>query len=244
MSKCIKEYQNNDCYQQELKFEKGKLHVIYLLIIAALLAIIAISIHFGSDNNFMGQISMASTISSIILSAIAIFMSISGENKNSYVQNQMTETSSKLSRTVEQLGNINETILTTLDDKLKEISGIKDELKSISDNVDSVHGLIGDVFGSREKNDPIKNEIPIDKLYKEIQSTFNKEAQSVFANVVRYILDNNYSLKDINQKAIEIYEATIKEKYIEKYGYMIIGSAAIVISRANKENRNILKKVL
>lgn len=244
MSKCIKEYQNSDCYQQELKFEKGKLHVIYLLIIAVLLVIIAISIHFGSDSDFMGQISMASTISSIILSAIAIFMSISGENKNSYVQNQMTETSSKLSGTAQQLNDINETVLTTLENRLKEISEIKDELKSIRDNVDSVQGLIGDVFSGRGKNDLVENEISIDKLYKEVQVTFNPEAQDVFANVVRYMLTNNYTLKDINNKEEEIYREKIKGKYIEKYGYMILGAAAVVIGRANENNRKILEEVL
>lgn len=244
MSNCIKEYQNNECYQQELKFEKGKLHIRYLLIIATVLVIIGISAQLGNDNNFSSQISMASTISSIILSAIAIFMSISGENKNSYVQNQMTETSSKLSETVKQLGDINETILTALDDKLKEISGIKDELKSISENVDSVQGLIGEVFGDSGKNDFIKNEIPIDKLYKEIQSAFNEEAQSVFGDVVRYMLDKNYSGININEKAMEIYDALIKEKYTLAYGYMIIGAAVIVVSRVNEENRSKLIKAL
>lgn len=244
MNNCIKEYQNNECYRQELKFEKGKLHIRYLLIIATILVIVGVSAQLGNDNNFSAQISMASTISSIILSAIAIFMSISGENKNSYVQNQMSETSSKLSGTVKQLGDINETILTTLDDKLKEISEIKDELKSLSGSVDSVHGLIGAVFDNRGNNELIKDEIPIDKLYKEIRSTFNEEAKNVFANVVRYMLENNYSVIHINEKAMEIYEAAINRRYIVAYGYMIIGAAVIVVSRVNEENREKLIEVL
>ena len=56
---------------------------------------------------FVEQFSMASTITSIILSVIAIIMSITGEGKTEGIRNQMTETTQELRNTVNTVQEIN-----------------------------------------------------------------------------------------------------------------------------------------
>lgn len=119
-------------------YEKGKLHAIYLFIIAGILAVIGISIALGGNSEALGQISMASTVSSIILSAIAIFMSISGENKLKYTQNTLMETSDRLTNITANIEKANSLLDGTIDQKLLKLDEISDRLVKIGQSVDNV----------------------------------------------------------------------------------------------------------
>ena len=125
-------------------YEKGKLHIRYLLIIAGILAVIGISIALGGNSEALGQISMASTVSSIILSAIAIFMSISGENKLNYTQNALLETSDRLSSVTTDIEKANCLLDNTINQKLIKIDDIFDRLEQIGQSVNNVEK---EVFG-------------------------------------------------------------------------------------------------
>lgn len=120
------------------KYEKGKLHARYLFIIAGILAVIGISIALGGNSEALGQISMASTVSSIILSSIAIFMSISGENKLNYTQNTLMETSNRLSYITDNIEKNNSIFDDTISQKLLKLDEISDRLVKIGQSVDNV----------------------------------------------------------------------------------------------------------
>lgn len=120
------------------KYEKVKLHIIYLTIIAVILVVIGISIALGGNGEALGQISMASTVSSIILSAIAIFMSISGENKLSYTHNKLVETSDRMSGITDNIEIANSLLDNTINPKLTKIDDIFDRLERIGQSVDNV----------------------------------------------------------------------------------------------------------
>lgn len=107
-----------------LKYEKGILHIRYLFVIAGMLAVIGISIALGGDNDALGQISMASTVSSIILSAIAIFMSISGEYKLTYTHNKLLETSDRMSDITAHIESANKLLEDTIKEKFIKIDDI------------------------------------------------------------------------------------------------------------------------
>lgn len=120
------------------KYEKGKLHTRYLFIIAGILAIIGISIALGENSEALGQISMASTVSSIILSSIAIFMSISGENRLNYTQNTLMDTSDRLSNITDNIEHANDLLDGAIDQKLSKLDEISDRLERIGQSVNNV----------------------------------------------------------------------------------------------------------
>ena len=120
------------------KYEKGKLHARYLFIIAGILAIIGISIVLGGSSEALGQISMASTLSSIILSSIAIFMSISGENKLNYTHDKLVETSDRMSDITADIEKANSKLDNTINQKFMKIDDIFDRLERIGQSVDNV----------------------------------------------------------------------------------------------------------
>lgn len=120
------------------KYEKIRLHIIYLIIIAVILAVIGISIALGGKSEALGQISMASTVSSIILSSIAIFMSISGENKLNYTHDKLVETSDRMSEITGHIEKANSMLDGTINQKLTKIDDIFDKLESIGQSVDIV----------------------------------------------------------------------------------------------------------
>ena len=120
------------------KYEKGILHIRYLFIIAVILAVIGISIALGGSSEALGQISMASTVSSIILSAIAIFMSISGENKLNYTQNTLMDTSDRLSSITDNIEHANGLLDNAIGKKLSKLDEISDRLERIGQSVNNV----------------------------------------------------------------------------------------------------------
>lgn len=83
----------------ELKYLQMKLHLRYITGIS--LGIVVWMVASGAANNteFSSWISFASTVTSIILSVIAIIMSITGESKTDAMRNQMEETAQKLEET-------------------------------------------------------------------------------------------------------------------------------------------------
>lgn len=119
-------------------YERGKLHVRYLLIIACILAVISISIALGGNDSALGQISMASTVSSIILSAIAIFMSISGEDKLNYTHNKLLETSDRMSDITANIEKANNSLNSTINEKFLKMDDIFDRLERIGQSVDNM----------------------------------------------------------------------------------------------------------
>lgn len=165
--KCLKEYANNDCYISELKYEKSKLHIRYLLAIAIGLILLSVLIVTKGGVEFANQLSMGSTISSIILSAIAIFMSISGENKTSSIQNQMIETSTKMSKIVNQIENANEKTYNSVTEKLKAMDALVETLKGIGGDMKEVKGKLQDmssVFVAKANDE--KNYLNKENIYK------------------------------------------------------------------------------
>lgn len=120
------------------KYERAKLHTRYLWIIAGILAVIGISIALGGCSEALGQISMASTVSSIILSSIAIFMSISGENKLNYTHDRLVETSDRMSEITGHIEKANSMLDSTINQKLVRIDDIFDRLEQIGQSVGNV----------------------------------------------------------------------------------------------------------
>lgn len=88
----------------------------------------------GTANNseFSDWLSFASTLTSIILSVIAIFMSISGESKTEGIRNQMEETAYRLDNAVDDVSNANEEIKSSIIELQKKIDSMSEKVDNFS----------------------------------------------------------------------------------------------------------------
>ena len=126
---------NYDEYELKLKCMRTKLHCRYIACIATGIVIWLITTGTSSNEKFPELISFASTITSIILSVIAIIMSITGESKTDVMRNQMEETAKKLDVVTNEL---RKDMDTANGDIRNLISQLDKQIKILQDKVDKV----------------------------------------------------------------------------------------------------------
>lgn len=177
-------------HDYKVKNEKLKLHIKYLLIIAVILATIGISLALGENSEALGQISMASTVSSIILSAIAIFMSISGEHKLTYTHNKLLDTSDRLAEITINIEEANSLLSATIDKKFFKIDDIFDRLEQIRHSVDNVEkGMLNQALLDIPKNSTVDiSDDTIWNVYSDMisRSDENNEIIKIAKEVIPY----------------------------------------------------------
>lgn len=121
-------------YNERLKVEKQKLHVKYIAGICITIAAVVLAYRTSDVQTFVDQLSFASTIASIILSVLAIIMSISGEGKTEGIRSQMTETTLELRKTVETVQTINDGVITNLKQLQDGMNELQMKIELIPDN--------------------------------------------------------------------------------------------------------------
>lgn len=216
---CLKEYQNNDCFQAELKYQKGKLHVTYIIIISTIFIIFSIAIIAGGDSLLSGQLSLASTVSSIILSAIAIFMSISGERKTDSIRDQLVETASKLDNTTNDVQKSNEKMLSNLMESIENVRNLHDRIVEIKTSMSSFENSLSATKELVESNfnqdnptskgsieSKFQESLYIEFLFKGIRKKLDKDMKIAFDILVQYT-----TLNSIEKKGTGFYGSEIKD---------------------------------
>ena len=214
------------------KYEKGKLHIRYLLIIASILAVIGISIAIGGNDEALGQISMASTVSSIILSSIAIFMSISGENKLNYTHDKLVETSDRMSGITANLELANNLLNDTIN-HITKIDYISERLEHIGQSVDNVEKEVFNRTTLRvNENSTVSVSSDIiwqvyQNLIEESTDAFREIIKAAIEYVVVYFVDeNDYTIDDM----LKYVESVVgfSNKIYEGYVVGVLGVFAIM----------------
>ncbi len=120
-------------YELKLKCMKTRIHSIYIASIAFGLVVWALASGQANNEEFSSWISFASTVTSIILSVIAIFMSISGENKTDLMRDKMEEASKKIEKTAKDIAIANQESVKNITDLKVEMDDLKDILKNLPD---------------------------------------------------------------------------------------------------------------
>ena len=128
-----KEYTCSDDRVRDLKVKcvKMKLHSMYLAVIATIICVWLFSIKTYGNNEFVGQVSFAGTITSIILSVLAIIMSITGEGKTEHVKEQLESTAAQINESQKAVSEINKSIENNL-------GQLTEEIKRLGSKVDAV----------------------------------------------------------------------------------------------------------
>lgn len=222
------------------KYEKGKLHARYLFIIAGILAVIGISISLGGNDEAFGQISMASTVSSIILSSIAIFMSISGENKLNYTHDKLVETSDRMSYITDNIEKANRSLDDTIKQKLVRIDDIFDRLEQIGQSVDNVEKEVFNRTTLRvNENSTVR--VSSDILWQtyngiigEHADPFEKAIKAAMEYIIVYLADGNEFTVDHMLKYVESVIGT-SGKFFEGY---IVGVVSVFAVMGIEEREN------
>ncbi|MCR2050834.1 hypothetical protein NSB25_26750 [Acetatifactor muris] len=121
-----------------LQHEKLKLHYRYLVIIALILLLGSVVLAAYNQNAFVSQVSFAGTITSIILSVIAIWMSISGERSTNDIRNKIAESTERLSCTTQNVETLNQKYEKTMDTQLEELKNVQEQLTKVIYSINSV----------------------------------------------------------------------------------------------------------
>lgn len=141
---------NKDCscddyneYEIRLKCVKNKLHCRYISFISIGIVIWLLATGDANSEEFSSWISFASTVASIILSVIAIIMSISGDGKTDEMKNQMQETARKLEKTAQSIECAN-------DQNIKNINELKNGIELLKEKIESLQGRTEEMINRYE----------------------------------------------------------------------------------------------
>lgn len=125
-----------------IKHEKIKLHIKYIIAIAIIICLGSIVLSLYSQDAFVAQVSFAATITSIVLSVIAIWMSISGERSTSDIRVKISESTERLSGTTKEIETFNNNYKETMDTQLAELKNVQEQLTQIISSVNNVEKYV------------------------------------------------------------------------------------------------------
>lgn len=118
-------------YEIKLNCAKTKLHSRYIAAIAAGIVIWSLATGDANTEEFSAWISFASTIASIILSVIAIILSITGEGKTDVMREKIEVAVRKLEGTAHNIEDANRKSIDNIEELKKEMDELKFALKNI-----------------------------------------------------------------------------------------------------------------
>ena len=126
-----------------------------MLLLAVALFIIALTIKTADNNTFVNQVSFASTITSIVLSVIAIWMSISGERQTGEIKEKVVVASDKLAETVNESQKIMLDLQKTLDKQNDIYANLNDKITSVNTSLRTMNNSLfeGKVTTTSNTND-------------------------------------------------------------------------------------------
>lgn len=92
----------NNQNEKNLQQEKLKLHFTYIVVICFIICIGTVILAAHNQETFVSQISFAGTITSIVLSILAIWLSMSGERTTNDIRIKISESTERLSETTKK----------------------------------------------------------------------------------------------------------------------------------------------
>ena len=108
----------NNQNEKNVRHDNLKLHFIYVVTICFIICIGTIIIAAYNQEAFVSQVSFAGTITSIVLSVIAIWLSISGERTTNDIRIKIAESTERLSDTTKNVETLNKNYENTMDTQL------------------------------------------------------------------------------------------------------------------------------
>lgn len=138
---------------------------LYVVIILVIVSIAILASAFSNDQKAIDLFSFASTITSIILSVLAIFMTLISEYKNENTKTKIDMATNKIEQSTEQLLSVQEKFDKNLPDYQKVVSrldGILERIQNIETHTEKLEELV-QVQNDDLKKNPTRTITPIDE---------------------------------------------------------------------------------
>lgn len=122
------------------KIQRIKLHLVYISIIFSAVIVSILSLHFYSDDLNSKFVGYAATVSSLILSVLAIIITVISNDSTNGLMHKIRDIYEAISATPEKISNSVECIThasDSLDNSVKAITGISEKVDSLSEIVNT-----------------------------------------------------------------------------------------------------------
>lgn len=183
---------DNNHNEKNMKHNNLKLHFIYVVVICFIICIGTIIIAAYNQEAFVSQVSFAGTITSIILSVIAIWMSISGERTTNDIRIKITESTERLSDTTKNVEILNKNYENTMDTQLSELKNVQEQLTELINSVGDIKTQVNtmrkgvEIIHNTQSND---SKIKLfDNIQNWIHQNYDYESEWIFCKMVKSII--------------------------------------------------------
>ena len=119
---------NQDIAEDKIKCEKLKLHIRYIIFMCAACVTLVVILSFCEDTMFKNCVSVASTVTSIILSVIAIILSVTGERTTNEIRNKVSDSVGQLEACTTKSSGLAEELTATLQQLNQLYSNINEKI--------------------------------------------------------------------------------------------------------------------
>lgn len=215
--KCYRGMESEECCNSRVEDAVKRRTSNLILIFAIGLIVIAVTIKSAGNESFVEQISFASTITSIILSVIAIWMSITGERTTNEVRIKVSEASFSLNETTKTSRELTSELKRMLNEQNDKYKFIVEKMEMNINNSQQIEKHVVDIK---------------DLFYTTTEKTYNNPCE-MLENVLDSIKINDIKLEIIETieyiianrpiGASAVYEHLTKRGFGEKDAALIVG---------------------
>ncbi len=179
------------------KHEILKLHYKYLIVISAILLFGGIVLASADQTEFAAQVSFASTITSIILSVIAILMSLWGERTTNEIKTSITESAERLSGYTKEIGVLNNSHKETMDKQLDELKNVQEQLTQVIQSIGNVEKQVSSIYHNNTNPGTIGNAmkssqgIQLFRLIYSWATTNDYSGEWIFCKITEFVIQKH-----------------------------------------------------
>lgn len=186
-----------------LKHEKLKLHMKYIIAIAIILSLGSVMLAAYDQEAFTGQVAFGATLTSIVLSVIAIWMSISGERATNDIRIKIAESTERLSKTTKKIETLNDNYEKTIENQISELKNVQEQLTQITNSISNVEKQVSDMS--------VKSTIEPETVNKNTMNTNEKIA--LFNNIFSWMTYEDPYRERIFYKMTELFINELNEHH-------------------------------
>lgn len=232
-----------------IKYVKLKLHLKYVIAICIIITMFTVVAATVTNDKFVDQISFASTITSIILSVIAIIVTLIGEMKSENTKDKLVSVSDNLSKFSETIESATDKLqdISDVNIKINKLDDIINRIDNVNNKVSETNSKMESLFLNDRNDDNLEgNQIEINyiEIYKEITATNDDEknnskkyAHKMICNIVYYYkryLEQFDEVPEMNY----VKEAAKKvDKGIGSAFYVLWGMSFLFFMGINRKNQ-------
>lgn len=233
--KCYKGKDSEDCCQKRVDEAVAHRTNFLILIIAIALIIVALTVKTANNTEFVGQVSFASTVTSIVLSVIAIWMSITGERSTNEIKDKVSNSVDKLNDTTNMSFNLTKQLEDMLDSQSIKYESIRQKMEEVIYNIQGMKAsfdLINSSFDDEHSNgtDEYLDENSLKKMVKNVFNAFKTEEVNAIKDAIKFVYNQLEEKDELPIK--DVYNYLCLNLKVNGNDAMLISGILITFSRS------------